>query len=254
MKQQQTTVTKNVPIAKDTYRITVKLPHFPKILPGQFLNVKVPNEKFLLRRPFAICSHDEKNGTVDFGCFVKGGGTQELVKIKKGDLLDILLPLGNSFPLEYKNKKVMIIGGGIGVFPMLSVVAAFPNSYAFIGFRSKENAVLIDDFKRHAKELFICSDDGSLGEHGYCTNIARREYDRIKPDVIFACGPHGMFGALRKIFADTRAPIYVSLEQRMACGFGTCICCNQLVEKNGVQENARVCCEGPVFKLEEVIL
>ena len=250
-------------LTSDTFRCKLQLKKMPTILAGQFLNIKVPNGKFLLRRPFAIYDFDIKAKTVDFAFYVKGGGTEALSKLKVGEEVDVLLPLGNSFPQEFNGKKIMLIGGGIGVFPLLRNCYN-AEAYSFLGFRSKQHAILLDDFKKLSKELHIATDDGSLGEKGFVTNLALKEVTRIKPDVIFCCGPHVMFGAVKKLFADVKIPIYISTEERMACGFGVCLCCNLAVTtmtndkgqvKNSGEINyARVCCDGPVFKLEEVAL
>jgi len=236
-------------IAKDTFRFRLQLDKMPKITPGQFLNVKV--EGFSLRRPFAICSWDEKAKTIDFGFIVRGDGTKVLSQIKAGSTLDVLLPLGNGF--DTSAKKIMVIAGGVGVFPLLSVAKNHPDVYSFLGFRSKDFACLVDEFKTSSTETHIASDDGSLGEKGFVTTLARREFDRIKPDAILVCGPEGMMMSMSKTFEGAKTPIYVSLEQRMACGFGACLCCNQQIKVNNQIENLRICCEGPVFKLEEVV-
>lgn len=236
-KQHKGTVINISPLAADIFKFTIKLEKMPDINPGQFLNVKVPG--FVLRRPFGISSFDTKNKTIDFCFQIRGEGTRVLAKATLGTQFDILLPLGNGFPTD-KYKKVMIIGGGIGVFPLL---LASKDAYVFLGFRSKKHIVLEQDFKNIAKELTIITE-------GFVTDNIRTEFNRIQPDVIFACGPLGLFKALKKTLAGINTPIYVSLEERMACGFGACLCCT--VDTNRGKE--RVCCEGPVFLLSEVTL
>ncbi|MCL2228850.1 MAG: dihydroorotate dehydrogenase electron transfer subunit [Firmicutes bacterium] len=242
-KQHTTKVIKIDNVAKDTFVFRLELPKFPKIIPGQFLNVRVPG--FTLRRPFAICDWDEKNKTVDFGFTVRGDGTRALSNAKVGDTLDVLLPLGNGFDLSgLKDKKIMLIGGGIGAFPLLSVVKNHANCYSFLGFTAKELVLLEKEFKTASKELVV-----NIG--GFVTDDAEKAIPKIKPDVIFACGPEPMLKALCN--KKLTIPVFVSLEQRMACGFGACLCCNQRVLVNGEEENLRICCEGPVFKSEDVI-
>jgi len=226
------TVKSITPLSTDVFKVTVKLEQVPEIRPGQFVNVKVPG--FTLRRPFGISHYDKS--TVSFCFQVRGDGTKELAKIVAGDKIDLLLPLGNGFPGVV---SIMLIGGGIGVFPLLP---AAKNSYAFLGFRNRESVVLESDFKKTAKEVHIVTE-------GFVTDTAKANFDRIKPDVIFACGPHGMFRALKAL--NLPCPVYVSLEERMACGFGACICCT--VDKSDGSK-ARVCCEGPVFLLSEVLI
>ena len=240
-----------VSLAPEVFKITVQIEKMPMIVHGQFLNVRVPGGRFLLRRPLGVCDFDAENKTIVFCFQIKGEGTRALSEIKEGDVLDILLPLGNGFPQEYK--KIMIVGGGIGVFPLLTVAKANKQVYSFLGYRNEESALLIDEFKKHSAEIVLASDDGTIGEKGYITTIARREYDRIKPDAVFACGPSAMFRALKKVFDGADVPIYVSLEERMACGFGACLCCNVKIKKDEIVTAPRVCCEGPVFRIEEVV-
>ena len=231
------------PLSSDIFRVTVTLDNVPEIRAGQFVNVKVPG--FTLRRPFGISHFDAK--TVSFCFQVRGEGTRALAQVKVGSTLDLLLPLGNGFPSTHNTpsmtrgvpeagclKKIMLIGGGIGVFPLLP---AAKDTYAFLGFRNKDSVVLEKDFRKVAKEVTIVTE-------GFVTDIAKKEFERIKPDAIFACGPHAMFKALK----DFPCPVYISLEERMACGFGACICCTA----DTVRGKERVCCEGPVFLLSEV--
>jgi dihydroorotate dehydrogenase electron transfer subunit len=255
-KQHKATVISNIQIAKDIHRIKLGFDMLPKIIHGQFLNIKVPNSKHILRRPFGIVEFSYTKKTVDFCFHIRGDGTRALATLSVGQVVDVLLPLGNGFPdCSSLGKRVMIIGGGLGVFPLLpTAVANSNNAHVFLGFRNRQSAVLIEDYKQYTPNVTVVSDDGSIGERGFATNIARREYDRIKPDVVFACGPAAMFRALDKEFEGVDVPIYVSLEERMACGFGACLCCNAKLRINGEVTTKRICCEGPVFLLSEVVL
>jgi len=230
------TVTNISPLLSDVFKVTVKLDHMPEINPGQFLNVKVPG--FTLRRPFGISHFDYKAETISFCFQARGEGTKALSKTKVGDKLDLLLPLGNGFPVD-KYKRVMIIGGGIGVFPLLP---AAKGTHAILGFRNEDSVVLEKDFQRVATALTVVTDE-------IVTGVASRQFSKIQPDAIFACGPHAMFRALKGI--NFPCPVYISMEERMACGFGACICCT-VDKQDGTK--ARVCCEGPVFLLSEVVL
>jgi len=218
------------PLSLDVFKMTLEVGTMPKINPGQFLNVKVPG--FTLRRPFGVSGFGKD--FVEFCFQVRGAGTKALAQVRTGDELDILMPLGNGFPQNFK--RVMLVGGGIGVFPLLP---AAKDAYAFLGFRDKESVVLEQDFRKVAKQVTIVTD-------GFVTDVAKREFDRIKPDAIFACGPVAMFKTLKDL--NFPCPVYISLEERMACGFGACICCT-VGTTRGKQ---RVCCEGPVFLLSEV--
>lgn len=236
-KHHKGTLTNISQLATDIFKFTIKLEKMPDINPGQFLNVKIPG--FVLRRPFGINSFDTTNNTIDFCFQIRGEGTKALANATVGTQFDILLPLGNGFPTG-KYKKIMIIGGGIGVFPLLP---AAKDAYVYLGFRSKKHVILEQDFKNIAKKLTIVTES-------FVTDNIRTEFNRIQPDVIFACGPPALFKAIKRTFSDVNIPIYVSLEERMACGFGACLCCT--VDTNRGKE--RVCCEGPVFLLNEVTL
>jgi len=225
-------VTNLIPLSPDIFKMTLAIKSMPTITPGQFLNVKVPG--FSLRRPFGISNWGKD--FVEFCFGTRGEGTKALAQTKVGSELDLLLPLGNGFPRNYK--KVMLIGGGIGIFPLLP---AAKDTYAFLGFRNKQSVVLEQDFRKTAKEVTIVTD-------GFVTDVAEAQFNRIKPDAIFACGPHGMFKALKNL--NLPCPVYVSLEERMACGFGACICCTV----GTIRGKERVCCEGPVFLLSEVTI
>ncbi len=251
-KQKQGTVLSVKSIAEKVYRVQLKINEIPnKLIAGQFINVKVPGGKCILRRPFGICDYNIKDSIIDFCFQVKGEGTAILSQMKIGEELDVLMPLGNGFP-ESSGQKLMVIGGGIGLFPLLPLGKESKNIHTFLGFKNKSAALLLSDFEAISKELVIASDDGSIGEKGFITDIAKREIERVKPDIIYACGPTPMFKSMQEIFKDVIIPIYVSLEERMACGFGACLCCNTRVNKEGATEALRVCCEGPIFKLNEI--
>jgi dihydroorotate dehydrogenase electron transfer subunit len=268
-KQNFGTVLSNIKLTPDIHRIKVQLDNMPKIVHGQFLNIKVPNSHHILRRPFGIAEFSNKNSTVDFCFQVRGGGTQALATLVVGQRVDVMLPLGNGFPivdpmsrkmlgmptLSPENQRVMIIAGGLGTFPLLpTAVANSDNAYVFLGFRKAQSAVMIDDYKQYTPNVIVASDDGSVGVKGFITDIARAEFDRIKPDVIFACGPNAMFRSLQRVFTDVDVPIYISLEERMACGFGACLCCNAKIQSGEEVTTKRICCEGPVFLMKEVVL
>lgn len=238
-------------LAEGIFQMAVQMEQMPKsIFAGQFLNVQLPSKEKILRRPFGISSFNLEEKTLTFCFQIRGGGTQLLSGMETGQILDILFPLGTGFPTTYK--KVMLIGGGIGVFPLLAVTKQ-SNCYSFLGYRNASLAVLQNEFKNSSAELHMASDDGSVGEKGFVTELARREFDRIQPDAIFACGPLAMFKAIRKTFEGVHVPIYASFEERMGCGFGVCLGCAIKVKVGGEEKVLRVCREGPVFKLEDVI-
>lgn len=252
MKDFQATVKSNELIAENVYMITLTLPEAPeKIRGGQFANLSVGGER-LLRRPLGICKADGKDISL---CYqIKGGGTKKLSGVKAGESLDVLLPLGNGFDVSDYN-TVAVIGGGVGIFPLLPVVSGNYKSQAFhsyIGFRNKDCACLVSDFEK-GKSVTVVTDDGSLGEKGNAVDAFLADYGNKNFDAIIACGPPVMLRVLKQKLAENKIdiPCYVSLEERMGCGIGACLVC---VCRKTLGGNARVCKDGPVFDINEVEL
>jgi dihydroorotate dehydrogenase electron transfer subunit len=253
MKDLIASVVKNTEIAKNIYMITLALPEgVGAIHGGQFVNLSTGDGAHLLRRPLGVCKVEGANISV---CYqVKGGGTKKLSEAKEGDKLSVLLPLGNWFNLDgYKN--VVVIGGGVGIFPLIATIrenCQKVNFHSYIGFRNKDAVCLLDELEK-GKTLKVTSDDGSFGEKGNAVSAYMNDIDSVKADAIIACGPPIMLkvlkGELEKRGINT--PCFVSLEERMGCGMGACLVC---VCKKTNGENARVCKDGPVFNISEVVL
>jgi dihydroorotate dehydrogenase electron transfer subunit len=244
-------VTENIPIAKDIYRMALKVDAgaLDYFRPGQFLHIKIPSGELLLRRPISINDYDCAKSEIRIAYLVTGEGTKRLVKVRAGEELDILFPLGNGFKLEDSHKKVLLIGGGIGIAPLLSVMTYYPGRQytALLGYRCKDMVYELEEFEKRAK-VYVTTDDGSLGQKGFATDLLEEQLKTDTPDVILACGPHCFFGSLKKITSRYTIPAYASLEQRMGCGTGGCSVC----VCNIAGENRRICVEGPVFDLSEV--
>jgi dihydroorotate dehydrogenase electron transfer subunit len=247
-------ITENVKIAKDIYqmKIAVDRENFKFFRPGQFLHAKIPGAgEHLLRRPISVNDYSLKEGWIQIAYLALGEGTRRLSVLHEGDLLDILFPLGNSFKLEEKQKKIILVGGGIGIAPLLSVMTYYPDKEytALLGYRSREYMYQKDVFEKKAK-VYVTTDDGSYGHKGFATDLVRAQIVQNSPDVILACGPHCFFESLKKEVDGTGVLTYVSLEQRMGCGTGGCSVCVCAIGG----ENKRICVEGPVFDLAEVEL
>jgi dihydroorotate dehydrogenase electron transfer subunit len=173
-------------------------------------------------------------------------------KMKKGESVDILAPLGNGFNIE-KGKRYCLIGGGIGVPPMLYTAKQTENPLVITGFRNKDLVILQDDFKNAGAELVLTTDDGSAGVHGFVTDVLRERIAEV--DEVCACGPTPMLKAIAQVCAEAGKPCQVSLEERMACGVGACLgCVAKTKEKDHHSNvhNARICTDGPVFEAKEV--
>ncbi len=239
-------------IAKDTYllKLTCSEQMLKFFRPGQFGHIEIPqHQELFLRRPISINYVDYHKKEVHFVYQVVGKGTAILAMQKEGDTLDVVMPLGKGFALKEEQKKVWLIGGGVGVAPLKSLSAYYPNAEytAFLGFRSKDYIYQQKDFESFAKTI-ITTDDGTAGREGFITEVLRQEVEKTKPDVILACGPHVFFKSLANVVGDI--PTFVSLEQHMGCGTGGCTTC---VCKIG-EEYKKVCLQGPVFNIKEVSL
>jgi dihydroorotate dehydrogenase electron transfer subunit len=190
MKDTKLQVIKNIQIAKDTYLLQLSMPKDVQVSCGQFVNVQVPNRTHLiLKRPLGICEYSNASFSV---CYeIKGKGTNALTELKSGDNVVVTMPLGNGFVIKPTEQKVAIVGGGAGLFPLKSIFDSYKNKefYSFLGFRDAEHSYFIDDFKANSKQTYISSNDGSIGEKDFVTNLLAKNLDVIKPDVILSCGP-----------------------------------------------------------------
>ena len=232
-------------------------------VPGQFVNVYLNDPSRILPRPISLCHADRENGTIRlvFRVTGSGTGTELLSAMEPGEHLDVLGPLGNGFPSECQGEgPVFLVGGGIGLPPMLGVLkGSFPSAYAVLGYRDS-NTFLLDDFLEAAEEghVLTASEDGSTGVRGFVTDaVAEAEQKGIVPSVMMACGPKPMLKALRDYAKSRGIPLWISMEERMACGIGVCLgCVTGSTEKDGHSNvnNKRVCKDGPVFSAEEVVL
>ncbi len=222
-----------------------------KVRCGQFLNISVGDNIHLLRRPIAVCKTEGSLVTI---CFqIKGDGTKKLASVKEGNKLSVLMALGNGFYIEENEKKVAVIGGGVGVFPMISVIREYYKDKeisSYIGFRNKESVCMEEELKK-SKNLTVVTDDGSYGLHKNAVQAFKDDLKNNRPDVIVSCGPTPMLKALKEAVKGENIPCYVSLEERMGCGIGACLVC-VCDKSNG--KRARVCKDGPVFEINEVEL
>ncbi|MCM8772988.1 MAG: dihydroorotate dehydrogenase electron transfer subunit [Candidatus Omnitrophica bacterium] len=221
--------------------------NFKKIFkPGNFIHIKIGNN--FLRRPFSIALFDrEKIGII---YKVVGKGTDELRKKKKGEFLDILGPCGNFFPI-YKNKKVCIIGGGTGIAPLIflsKVLKKYGNDvYFFYGARDK-NLIFFKLLLTGINYIFS-TDNGSYGKKGNIFDVFKNFEENFQ--VIYGAGPEILLKKL-SIYSEN-IPVYISVENYMACGMGLCYGCVIRIRKNNGYEYKRVCKDGPVFKASEII-
>lgn len=244
---------------------------------GQFVSVYCNDKSKLLPRPISLGGIDREKGTIRLVYRVtgKGTGTDEFSRLQPGDTVRILGPLGNGFTV-LPGKKAFLIGGGIGVPPMLQLAKDIngevvqglgngtetysgcpcskpekPQMQIVMGYRD-DNTFLLDEFKEQA-ESFVSSDNGAVGTKG--TVVDAIKANGLEADVIYACGPMPMLRALKNYADEHNMECFVSMEERMACGIGACLACvcktKHPTEHTNVN-NARICADGPVFNAREI--
>ena len=255
MKKFQTdmTVARNRLVGPCATLLTLQYPgNLPDMVAGQFAELQVPSAKVLLRRPISIHAIDRTNNLVEFLIQIVGEGTQSLADAKAGDKINVLLPLGNRF--NYRSTHVakpLLIGGGVGVAPLLFLGQEFAEHGirpAFLfGGRTADLILRKEEFLKYGN-LFMTTEDGSAGEKGFVTNHSLL-MDSEAFDRIYACGPTPMLKAVARWAQEHEMACEVSLEHKMACGIGACLCC---VEDTADQGNVCVCKEGPVFEIDRL--
>lgn len=240
-------------IATDIYSLLLKVSFARYVVPGQFVSLYSADGSRLLPRPISICEANAETNTIRLVYRIAGKGTREFSRLVEGDTIEILGPLGNGFPIsEYKDKRVLLIGGGIGIPPLLSCADSLTEPVFVVGYRSE--TYLLDDIKRRG-EVHVATEDGSLGTPGNVIDAIKA--DNVKADVIMSCGPMPMLRALKSYALSEGIPCYVSMEERMACGIGVClgcVCNTTHVDDHSHVHNARICKDGPVFDAKEVTL
>jgi len=270
-------VIENRPLSPDVFLLTLGSEQsLPEIKPGQFANILVENTSdVFLRRPFSIHDVDFTHNFVKFFIQKVGKGTKQLAKLKHGEFVDVLFPLGNGFLIDNgqliidncavpntinESKKlsivncqlsILLVGGGCGIAPLLFLAKTLSQSgirpTILIGGRTKKNILCVEDFVKYGNVL-IMTDDGSMGDKGLVTN--HPIFHKEKLDQIYCCGPEPMMKAVAKIAIEKDIPCQISLENTMACGIGACLCC---VTKT-TEGHQCVCTEGPVFDVKNLVL
>ena len=224
----------------------------PDMLPGQFAELEVEgSSKTFLRRPISINFIDKDNNEVWFLIQLVGDGTRHLAAVKRGQTINVILPLGNSFTMpENASERLLLVGGGVGTAPMLflgeqlSKKGFTPNF--LLGARSQNDLLQLNEFTQYGN-VFTTTEDGSMGEKGYVTQhslLSTQTFNKI-----YTCGPKPMMMAVAKYAKTNNIECEVSLENTMACGFGVCLCCVE----NTTEGHICVCKEGPVFNIKKLL-
>jgi len=239
-------------IGEDIYSLWIQTKEIAKeAVPGQFISVYCRDASRMLPRPISICELDKEQGRLRMVYRVAGAGTAEFAGYKAGEELKVMGPLGNGFPL--KAKKALLIGGGIGVPPMLELAKQLPGEKTLVmGYRSE---TYLEPELAAAAPLFIATEDGSKGTSGNVLDAIRA--NGLTAEVLYACGPTPMLRALKAYAEERGMEAWISLEERMACGIGACLACvcrSKDVDEHTHVKNKRICKEGPVFNAQEVEL
>jgi len=221
------------------------------IRPGNFAEIRVDNHpEVFLRRPFSYLDFDKSGNMVSFFVKAIGKGTHKLGSLNKGDIVNIIHPLGNSFSIP-ENKKVLITGGGSGIAPFIMLgreLKAKGNEVVILtGGRTASDILFTEAFKAYG-EVHCTTEDGSKGEEGLLTQHSIFSDPAFDYDLIYTCGPEGMMKAVAAIAREHAIDCEASLENLMACGFGVCLCCIQ----ETTDGNKNVCTEGPVFNINDL--
>lgn len=233
-----------------------------EVRPGQFAGIYPAAGDLLLMRPISICRWDSGRSALRFVYRAAGKGTRSFTGLQPGQQVQMLGILGNGYDLDaLRGKRVVLLGGGIGVPPMLELAAALQADApeagtqvtAVLGYRDR-NLFLKEETEKYAKVL-VATEDGSAGTKGNVLDAVRE--NGIEADVLCACGPLPMLRAVKRYAQEKQIPAFLSLEERMACGIGVCLgCVTKTTGKDAHSQvdNARVCVEGPVFAAEDVTL
>ena len=225
---------------------------------GQFVGVYTADATLLLPRPISICEALPEEGLIRLVYRIAGRGTARLALYQPGMVLELIGVLGNGYPIE--DGHSLLLGGGIGIPPMLQLAKDLAGRggagqvTAVLGYRDAD-VFLADEMRDTKAEVYIATEDGSVGTRGNVLDVVREK--GFRPDVIYACGPVPMLRAVQSYAAEHGIRAYLSLEERMACGVGAClgcVCKTREVDGHSHVHNARVCTEGPVFEASEVVI
>ena len=242
MKQETFKIVSNKALTSNVYKMSLLGDTDEITAPGQFVNIKI--DGLFLRRPISVC--DVYGNTLTLVYKVVGAGTKAMSKMGAGDELDMLVGLGNGYDLELAGERPLLVGGGVGVPPMLYLAKELKfkgaNPIVVMGFNTADEVFLEDDFKSRGFETYVTTVDGSYGIKGFVTDaIVELDYTYF-----YTCGPEPM---LKALYSATKTSGEFSFEERMGCGFGACMGCSCKT----ITGNKRICKEGPVLKKEEIL-
>ena len=254
-KRETVTVVSQEQLADGIFSMWIQTEAAKTARPGQFISMYTNDGSKLLPRPISICEIDTETSKlrVVYRVTAEKTGTEQFSKMKAGDTLPIIGPLGNGFPLEAgKGKRAFLIGGGIGVPPILELAKQLDcEKQIIMGYRGADT-FLKEQFEENGT-VYISTEDGSVGTKGNVMDAIRE--NGLEADIIYACGPTPMLRAIKQYAEEQGIECYISLEARMACGIGACLACvcqSKEKDHHSNVNNKRICKDGPVFLSTEV--
>ncbi len=252
-------IVENTSLAPNYYRMTVSAPEIATLAkPGQFIQFRVAGNDSndpLLPRPISIYQIKTLSGNISVIYKVVGRGTEILAAKKAGELLEVIGPIGNGFSIPTGIEKMALIAGGVGMPPLFCLAESLKKEYLnleltlFYGGRSGRDILEWDNWTKIGVEIHTATEDGTLGTRGLVTGLFLEEHRQAGFQYLVACGPQPMLQAVQKIAIAENIPGLLSLEANMACGVGACLGCTCSTTKG----YRRVCVDGPVFDLKEVV-
>ena len=254
-KKENAVVVSQEQLAEGIFSMWLRTEASQSAVPGQFISMYTNDGSKLLPRPISICEINKAEGSLRVVYRVTGEktGTKEFSMAKAGDTIPVIGPLGNGFPLEKgEGKKAFLMGGGIGVPPILELAKQLKaEKQIVVGYRD-EHTFLREQFEENG-EVYISTEDGSVGTKGNVMDAIRE--NGLHADIIYACGPTPMLRAIKNYAEENGIECYISLEGRMACGIGACLACvckSKEKDHHTNVNNKRICKDGPVFLSTEV--
>lgn len=241
MKQVLFSVKENTPLTDNVYKMILTGDCSDITAPGQFVNIKI--DGLFLRRPISVCDRTDNELTIIYK--VVGNGTDEMSRMKNGQILDVLTGLGNGYDLTLCGENPLLLGGGVGVPPMYmlakKLIEQGKSVSVILGFNTESEVFYENEFKALGCDVTVSTVDGSYGKKGFVTDALPENYSYF-----YCCGPEPM---LKAVFKGTKTSGQFSFEERMGCGFGACMGCSCKT----VTGYKRICKDGPVLKKEEIL-
>ena len=241
MKQQILKITENIRVAENVYKMVLEDPELEEMKPGQFVNIRL--DGLYLRRPISVCESEAGSLTIIYK--VVGKGTEQMSRMKEREKLDVLTGLGNGYDLSKAGDRPLLLGGGVGVPPLVMLARKLREQgkdvTAVLGFNTMEEVFGQAAFEIMGVNTIVTTADGTFGTKGFVTDAMPEDYSYF-----YTCGPEPM---LKAVYRKTKTSGQFSFEERMGCGFGACMGCSCKT----ITGNKRICREGPVLEKEEIL-